>query len=53
MVKYTGKVLRYTKTIIFFGQVPKGSSKILFKLDFIVIFHGAPYCCVRYSNVKY
>ena len=27
----------------------KRSNKLLFKLD---LFHGALYCCVRYSTIK-
>ena len=34
----------------FFCQMRKHSSKVLFKLD---LFHGALYCCVSYSNMKY
>jgi hypothetical protein len=46
MAKYIWKkMLHNTKTIIFFGQVPKGSTKVLFKLDFF--FNDALYCCVR------
>ena len=39
------------KKHICFGQTPKGSSKVLFRLDFF--FHGTLYCCVRYSNIEY
>ena len=37
-------------SIMFFDQMPKGSSKVFFKLDFI---NDALYCCVRYSNIEY
>ena len=32
------------------GQMPKSSSKVLFKLGFF--FHGNLYCCARYSNIN-
>jgi hypothetical protein len=48
MVKWTQKMLQYTRTI-FFGQRPKSSNKALFKLYF---FHDDLNCCVEYSNVE-
>ena len=54
MVKWTKIVLRCTKTIGFFGQRPKSSAKVSFKLDFYFLFlHDDLYCCVKYSNVEY
>ena len=38
MVKWTQKVLQYTKTILFWGQRPKSSSKALFKLALMMTF---------------
>jgi hypothetical protein len=32
-----GKVLRYTKTMIVFGQTPKSSSKVFFLTLFIMV----------------
>ena len=49
-IKYTGKVLHYTKTQLFLGETLKSSSKVLFKLD---CFDASLYCCVRYSNIEY
>ena len=34
-----------------FGQTLKNNSKLLFRLD--SFFHGALYCCVRYSNIEH
>ena len=34
----------------FFDQMSNLSSKVLFNWIF---FHGALYCCVRYSNIEY
>ena len=40
----------FPKQILFFGQMPKSSSKVFFKLE---IFCDALSCCVRYSNREY
>ena len=37
------------KTSIY-GPMPQSNSKMLFKLEGF-FFHGALYCCVRYSNL--
>ena len=50
MVKYTGKMLVYGKIMIFFGEMPKSSSNMLFKLD---IFHVALYYWIKYSYIEY
>ena len=47
--KRTKKRLRYLETIVFYSQMPKSSSKMLFELNFL--FHGDLYCCVKFSNV--
>ena len=49
MVKYTKKCSSVLKPYSF-GQMPKVVSRG--SLNWIVI-HGALYCCVRYSNIKY
>ena len=36
--------------MICFGRAPKSSSTALFTFNFS---HGAPYCCVKYSNIEY
>ena len=51
MVMFTENVFWYTKTIIFLGKMSKSSSKVLFQ--FGLFFHGALYCCVRYSHIEY
>ena len=47
-----GKLLHYTKTIIYFGPMPKSSSKMLFKLNYVFM---APFIVVlgtQISNIK-
>ena len=44
-------MLQCAKTIIFYCQRPKSSSKALLKLDFS--FHDDLCCRVEYSNVEY
>ena len=50
MVKYMEKMLWYTKTIIFLVKRLKVVAKCCLNWIF---FHGALYCCVRYSNIEY
>ena len=47
-IKCTEKMLQYIKTINF-GQMPKSTREVLFKLDFSS-WH--PLVCVRYSNFE-
>jgi hypothetical protein len=50
IVKWTKKVLRYTKTISFLVKGPKVVGKRY--LNWIV-FYDDLYCCVKYSNIKH
>jgi hypothetical protein len=50
MVKWTKKVLWYTKTIIFLVKGLKVVAKSYLNWNF---FYDDLYCCVKYSNVEY
>jgi hypothetical protein len=49
--KVNQKMLWYTKTIMFFGQLPTSNSKVLFELRFF--FHDDLCYYVKYSIVEY
>ena len=49
MVKWTKKVLRYTKTIIF---LVKGLKVVVKRCLNWISFHDYIRCCVEYSNVE-
>ena len=48
MVKGTKELLKCLKTIVLFGQMPKSSKKMYFKM---IISHCDLYCCVEYLKV--
>ena len=49
--KYIEKVLQYAKIINVLVKRPKVIAK--YCLNWIYFFHGALYCCVRYSHIEY
>jgi hypothetical protein len=50
MVKYIAKILWCSTTKIVLVKLVKVLTKCCLNW---VLFHGALYCCVRYSNIEY